>query len=273
MIFRMFNQLKILIRDNLPKKYQVPVKYWMNARAGLLEEEMKFLSTVVKPNELAIDIGGNRGVYTYRLWQLGAYVEVFEPNKNCASVLEAWSIGRKPSVNVHRVALSDAPGTANLHIPVDVDGIEHDSSASLEHDDISGERDQLVNLSTLDSFAFENVNFIKIDVEGHEFSVISGAKQILDSSKPALLVEIEQRHCNRPIGEVFDKIKDHGYRGYYLDRFGTLISLDNFSLNRDQDSNNFGNSSRRYINNFLFLHEARMSEHEYDSLLREFSYK
>ncbi|OOZ40922.1 FkbM family methyltransferase [Solemya elarraichensis gill symbiont] len=266
-------QITTWIRDNLPKRFQVPVKYWMNARARLLEEEMKFLSKIVNPRELAIDIGGNRGIYTYRLWQLGAKVEVFEPNPYCASVLEVWSVRRKPSVNVHCVALSDAPGTANLHIPVDEQGVEHDSSASLEHDDLSGVRDQLVNLRTLDSFAFENVGFIKIDVEGHEFNVISGAKQILDSSKPALLVEIEQRHCNRPIGEVFDKIEGHGYRGFYLDRSGTLISLDNFSVDRDQNSDNFGNSSKSYINNFLFLHETRMSEHKYDSLLREFSYR
>ncbi|OOZ44781.1 hypothetical protein BOW37_05740 [Solemya velum gill symbiont] len=249
------------------------MKYWLNARAGLLEDEMKFLSKIVNPKKLTIDIGGNRGIYTYRLWQLGANVEVFEPNPNCASVLEAWSVRRKPAVNVHCVALSDAPGTANLHIPVDDEGIEHDSSASLEHDDFSGVRDQVVNLRTLDSFAFENVGFIKIDVEGHEFSVLSGAKQILESSKPALLIEIEQRHCSRPIGEVFDAIKDIGYRGFYLDRPGTLISLDNFSVDQDQNSDNFGNSSRRYINNFLFLHETRLSEHQYDSLLREFSYQ
>ncbi len=269
----MFRQIKTLIRDNLPHKYQVPMKYWINARAGLLEAEMKFLDKIVNPKELAIDVGGNRGIYTYRLWQLGVNVEVFEPNPDCASVLEAWSVGRKPTVNVHCVALSDAPGTAHLHIPVDEEGIEHDSSASLEHEEFSGMRDQLVNLRTLDSFAFENVGFIKIDVEGHEFSVLSGAKKILESSKPALLVEIEQRHCNRPMGEVFDTLKVSGYHGYYLDRTGVLTSLDNFSVDRDQNLDDFGNSSGCYINNFLFLHETRLSEHEYDSLLREFSYQ
>jgi FkbM family methyltransferase len=59
----------------------------------------------------------------------------------------------------------------------------------------------LVALQTLDSFQFENVSLIKIDVEGLAFSVIKGPEQKIASSRPVLLVEIEQRHFLCPINE------------------------------------------------------------------------
>ncbi|GIS25967.1 MAG: hypothetical protein CM15mP127_03400 [Gammaproteobacteria bacterium] len=37
----------------------------------------------------------------------------------------------------------------------------------------------MVELQRLDAFRFEKIDFIKIDVEGHELSVLEGAKQIL----------------------------------------------------------------------------------------------
>ena len=45
-------------------------------------------------------------------------------------------------------------------------------------------------LRTLDSFGFENVSLIKIDVEGHENQVLAGAANLIRASKPAILIEI-----------------------------------------------------------------------------------
>ena len=42
----MFNGLKTQLRDLLPKRYQVPAKYWYGRLSGALEEEMKFLPLV-----------------------------------------------------------------------------------------------------------------------------------------------------------------------------------------------------------------------------------
>ena len=176
---------------------------------------MKFLTLLVRQDDVAIDIGGNRGVYAYQLWRLGASVEVFEPNPICFSVLESWAVG-KPGVHLHSVALSSRAGSANLHIPIDGAGVEHDASASIEQTGFAQTRDQLVSLQTLDSYRFENVALIKIDVEGHEYAVLDGASATLTSSRPALLVEIEQRHSGRPISEVFDKVQSYGYQGFFL---------------------------------------------------------
>ena len=261
----MFNSYKTHLRDLLPKKYQVPAKYWFSWLLGALEPEMKFLSFFVQKNDRVIDVGGNRGVYAYQLWRLGASVEVFEPNLKCCEVLTAWA-ANKPSVIVHSLALSSHAGSANLHIPIDAAGVEHDASASIESNGFANARHSPVSLQTLDSFGFNGVSLIKIDVEGHEGSVIDGAVETLNSCRPALLVEIEQRHCKIPIANIFEKILGFGYRGFFI-RTRKLRPLNNFDLARDQSIQSFNGPRGTYINNFIFLHQDRLSAGEYCDLI------
>lgn len=256
--------LKTVARDLLPARYQVPAKYWFGALSGGLEEEMKFLRLLIKKHDQVIDVGGNRGIYTYNLWRLGAIVEVFEPNPTCLNVLTAWAKG-KPSVHLHPVALSSHAGSAHLHIPVDKLGVEHDASASIEHTGFEQSRDQLVPLRALDSFNFQGINLIKIDVEGHEYSVIEGAVGTIVSSRPAMLIEIEQRHSGKPISEMFQLVIDLGYKGFFL-QCGKLQKLGTFDQFRHQSMGSFGTRKSTYINNFLFLHESRIECGEYSHM-------
>jgi hypothetical protein len=56
-------------------------------------------------------------------------------------------------------------------------------------------------VATLDglglSLGLDRLDFIKIDVEGAELSVLQGAEQVIEAFRPALLVEIEARHTAR----------------------------------------------------------------------------
>lgn len=226
---------------------------------------MKLLPLLVRQGDRAIDIGANRGIYAYQLWRLGSRLEVFEPNPICFSVLESWAAGR-PEVQLHSVALSNHAGTANLHIPIDGSGVEHDASASIEHSGTLLVRNQLVSLQTLDSYSFENVSFIKIDVEGHEYAVLEGTSETIALSRPALLIEIEQRHNGRPISDVFEKVQRFGYQGFFLEQ-GVLRSLEKFDLSRHQSISNFGGAKGCYINNFLFLHRSRLEAGDYGALI------
>lgn len=262
----MFKGLKTRLRDLLPTKHQVPAKYWFSFLRGALEPEMRLLVSLIRSNDLVVDVGGNRGIYTYQLWRLGAKVEVFEPNPMCCAVLTAWA-DDKPSVTVNPIALSSRSGSANLHIPIDGAGIEHDASASIEGAGFTSARDELVPLQTLDSYSFKDVSLIKIDVEGHEYSVIDGAAATLTLARPALLVEIEQRHSSRPIHEMFEKIQGFGYQGYFMDA-DRLTALENFDAIRHQSMDNFASvKGGRYINNFLFLHRDRLANGEYGDLV------
>ncbi len=264
-------KIKNKIRDFIPQQYQVPLKYYYNQIKSNFEPEMELLKYLVHKNELVIDVGGNRGIYAYALWKLGAKIEVFEPNPICQKVLIPW-MENKPDVNIHLVGLSNSESSVNLHIPIDKNGVEHDASASIENTDFEQFRDQLVSLKTLDSYNFRDINFIKIDVEGHEYSVIEGAEALLYSSKPSLLIEIEQRHNNRPINEIFEKILSFGYQGFFFKK-KKLIDLEKFDVSKYQSLNNFDESHEKYINNFLFLHKDNIENGKYNYLLNLYGSK
>ena len=165
--------MKYLLRSLVPASLQVPVKYIINKWRNQLEAELQLLPFLVQRGDTVLDIGGNRGQYTYELWKLGSKVQVFEPNPKCSKILTAWASNKK-SVTVHPIGLSDYSGEAVLHIPVDEFGNEHDASASLGDKSVKTTRDQIISLSSLDSFTFEKVAFVKIDVEGHEYNVLKG---------------------------------------------------------------------------------------------------
>jgi len=55
---------------------------------------------------------------------------------------------------------------------------------------IQGEGEFAVEITTLDSYEFDNVDFIKIDVEGYEPKVLAGAEKTIKKHWPVMCVEI-----------------------------------------------------------------------------------
>lgn len=242
--------VKSRIRDMLPEQMQVGAKYWYGLLRRSHEPELDLLKEFVAPGDLVIDIGGNRGLYAYELARIGANLHVFEPNPQCYGILSAWAQGRN-GVRIHRIALSDKAGAAQLHVPVDPNGEVHDASGTLEGDRHPGAaRAETVETRPLDAYGLAPA-FIKIDVEGHESKVIQGARSTIAKHRPVLLVEIEQRHNSAPIGRIFSSVLALGYAGYFL-ADGRLHPLAEFSPERHQSADAFARGHGAYINNFLF---------------------
>ena len=213
---------------------------------------MKVLRYIIDKNDVVLDVGANRGLYSYALWRLRTHLHIFEPNLSLFNILLSWGQDKK-NVYIYNIGLSDYEGESLLNIPLDCNGIEHDASASLNQNFNSSFSviTQTVNLKKLNSFYFDKIDFIKIDVEGHELQVINGANNLITKFKPILLVEIEQRHNFENINVIFKKIIDFGYTGFFIHR-NKVINLFNFDVNLHQNINNF-NLSRLYINNFIFI--------------------
>jgi FkbM family methyltransferase len=257
---RGITQIKGLVRDLVPARWQVPVKHLYLKAAGGLEPELTLLPLLVTRGERGLDIGANYGTYSLTLARIGARVDLFEPNPAIAAVLAAWAHG-KTGVAVHALALSDRSGTAELVIPGD-GNIEHDSSAALAGGAVASGRRVEVPLAPLDSLNITDAALIKIDVEGHEDAVLRGAAATIAASSPALIVEIEQRPITRPIAAAFADVLALGYRGWFLCD-GALLPLDHFDVARHQQ---FGAPGAAYCNNFIFLAESRIARGEYAQL-------
>lgn len=229
------------------------------------ERELDIICSVVQPKSLVVDIGANKGAYTYKLARCvgsGGRVVAIEPVTELAdSLMRAVHQLRLP-VDVHVCCLSDFNGTARLNIPIE-GGEKQYGIASLEHRQANALEYREVSVQTLDDLLRDRdrpVAFIKCDVEGHELAVFTGANQVLSKDRPILLVEIEQRHIDKPIQHQFNFFDSFGYIAYYLDNQMRLQPISQVPVSELQSGRIL--SQEHYINNFLFLHKKKINDYK-----------
>lgn len=181
-------------------------------------------------------------------------VHSFEPQPELAAKLRTWL---PSNVTLHEVGVGLSTGTATLTRPdhnVGTDGL-----ATLRPDpsDIRGETIQ-VDVVSIDDCDLHDVGFIKVDVEGLELDALRGAEKTIRRDQPRLMVEIEQRHLDYPMTDVFDWLTEHGYQGWFLrageqQRAYSWVPLDDFDIDHDQTQQLGQLKSAQYINAFLFV--------------------
>jgi FkbM family methyltransferase len=227
-------------------------------RPKTAERELLFLDKIVPPDALTVDVGANRGLYTRQLARLSRGVLAFEPATEMAALLRRTSAA---NVTVHEIALSDRDGEAQLFTPQSEDGLVH-GLASLEHQhEEAGQRivSSQVPIARMDTIVKRDVAFVKIDVEGHEMSVLNGATGLIARCQPIFLVEAEDRHSTGATRTVFDFFADRCYRGFYL-QDDMLTPVSDFRSDRMQNpdaltANGGRKEGRSYVNNFFFFPE------------------
>lgn len=184
-----------------------------------------------------IDLGASWGLFTYHLARRvgeGGLVYSYEPHPANSAVLRKLANSR-PNVRFRPVAVSDAAGQAELTVPK-----QHSrtvtAQSSLAHgfDGVDIQRLYVPTVRLDDEIqAGTRVDFIKIDVEGHEMSVLRGGLAMLRRCLPPVLIEIEQRHLTLPIAEVFSELECIGYHVFYIDE-SVLRPIAEFDVQRDQ---------------------------------------
>jgi FkbM family methyltransferase len=241
--------LRLAAFARLPKSWQPAATYYYYRARSVLEPELPIICRSLQPGMRAVDVGANEGVYTHAFARTGAIVESFEPQPQCLDILRSYA-RRHPHVHVHGEALGADESWATLHVP------EVDGRLVTGHASLAAPRDLAaqfrVRVRTLDSFAFDHVAVVKIDVEGHELDVLRGARETIRRCQPTLLVEIEQRHLQEPMERVFDEVMELGYRGNFLDRDGSLRSLAEFDRRVHQLTADADVPHAPYVNNFIF---------------------
>ncbi len=186
------------LKQLLPARVYYPYKIAKLRRAG--EPELGILRQLAPADCVAIDVGANRGCYSYALSHIARKVEAFEPHPALAAFMR-----RKLGANVcvHEVALSNRAGVAELHIPHDKSGADTHLCSSLRKPDSSSSYSKIsVRLATIDEFSFDDVGFIKIDVEGCDLDVIEGAQRTIAQLRPVLLVELLTPAHDDPIAAI-----------------------------------------------------------------------
>lgn len=206
-----------------------------------------------------LDVGANVGVYALYASRFFGKIIALEPHPEAARNL---ALGLGGNVEVLQLAASDVDGKAALSIPrLDDSDVVTRSSLQLDANSEFKTREVVVDLKRLDSLRFENLRCIKIDVEGHELSVLNGARKTLEKFRPTVIIECEERHNIGAITAMAAFFDDLDYTGYFIHR-GALKPFSEFDAGILQSRNNVkaidGPRSPDYVNNFIF--ESRGSE-------------
>ena len=144
------------------------------------------LQHVSRPNPVLFDVGANVGSWTESMLQRlpGARVFLFDPSPGCQAIIRDK---RLPGSTLFPCAIGEHAGQASFHFSSTTDG-----SASLhKRQDTPFQelkyQSVTVPVRTLDEVIQSNqidfVDFMKMDIEGHELYALRGAQQALAAGK------------------------------------------------------------------------------------------
>ena len=153
-----------------------------------LSKLANFYRTNVAARSTVVDVGANIGLSTILLSRMADRVMAFEASpKNAAFLKQNLRLNNITNTQVFTNAVSDIAGVVRLHEAQFGAG-----SHVVLQGHVAEERLTSVDVEclTLDSLHLPPISFMKIDVEGHEPNVLSGAKSLLERDSPLVFMEI-----------------------------------------------------------------------------------
>lgn len=161
-----------------------------------VEATYDFCRPHIKQFRTALDIGCDEFMFA------GMLAKEFE-HTHCFDFRNKWAqagryIGDKSKITFHHTGLGEKEDVRYSKPGV----------GRIKSDTAVGRSTLRVPILTLDSFGlFENIDFIKIDVEGYEPKILQGAMKTIASNSPVILCEI-----NRGDFTAKEMLEGIGYR-------------------------------------------------------------
>ncbi len=192
------------------------------------------LSCVYRRNPVIFDVGANVGEWSQGFLAASpmARLYLFEPSPGAQQAIRARNF--KGAVLVP-YAVGDRPGKAQLHLSSD-----HDGTASLHTRGETCFRDRQyqsieVEVVTLDhviqEHGIEFVDYVKMDIEGHEFHALEGARAALQARRiGAFSFEFGSGDINSRtfFRDFWNLLTEHGFGLSRLTYSGRLLPIDDY---------------------------------------------
>jgi FkbM family methyltransferase len=191
-------------------------------------ENLSVLYSFVTSNTVFLDIGANIGYFSIaignRLKRSGKVFAV-EPHPTLTNLIErsVQLNSLEAVVQIFQCAVSDQEGALDLFYPDDHLG----KGSSTRNADEQG-RCLSVHAHRLDSLLPQDVvvDLIKIDVEGHELSVLRGMHEVLQRSPNVKVLFEKLDSSNTETDEIGRLMREHGLALYGVGPHALLVPLD-----------------------------------------------
>ena len=152
-----------------------------------IDDEVRLALRLMHGDELVLlDVGANKGLWTAALLKQAtgrlSAAYLFEPSAHNLSLLGAIADAR---LTIVPAAVGAVAGRAVLYADAPGSGLASLTQRNLAHKGLRLDREEAVSVVTIDEFVSEQgltcVDFMKIDVEGHDLDVLKGAEKSLRS--------------------------------------------------------------------------------------------
>jgi FkbM family methyltransferase len=205
--------VKVVVPDSL----HLITPYVLKEQGDWFEDEIKFIRILLLQGQKCIDIGANYGTYTLSMAQVVGKmggVWAFEPASETAGFLQkSIDLNGFSQVALSQVALSFESGNATLELNAnsELNSLSRGTESSIGASEI-------VPVTTLDEclvkYAWEAIEFLKIDAEGEEQNILRGGELFFSRLSP--LVEFELKAGADIHLELVRAFESMGYESYRL---------------------------------------------------------
>lgn len=181
--------------------------------------------STIRETIIIFDVGANRGDYTRNL--MGIFgdrpyqVHLFEPGSSAFEQLRTGFSNKKLVIN--HFGFGESSGKTILYIP----GSET-NMASIHHRLDNAEEEE-VELVSMDDYCMKNnisfIHLLKLDVEGHEFACLKGARKMLKNHKISNIqfeFGISNIYSRVFFKDIYDLLNDSDYDIYRLVKNGLV---------------------------------------------------
>lgn len=194
--------------------------------------EFYFLSLVLRPGMVFLDVGANMGLYAIfaaqRVGDNGTVLAVEPSNRECDRLLKNVAANSLPNIRLLHTAVCDTSSQAELLVAIDGKS-GHNTLGAFGYDTALCNSES-VQTQHLDQLVLQEglprVDFIKMDIEGAEFRALRGAVGVIERYHPILLLELSDRtlrHQDSHSAQIWAFCCQRGYKLFsFSNRTGLL---------------------------------------------------